>query len=74
MTKTIQQLKDEVACLERELALRRNVYPKWVANGKMTDEKADWEITQMAGALESVRKVLYCAEISEEIVLDQPFR
>lgn len=71
--KTIQQLTDELACLERELALRRNVYPKWVATGKMTQEKADYEIAQMAGAIETVQKVKWCAEVSEEMMLNQPF-
>ncbi len=26
---------------ERELAMRRNVYPKWVASGRMKQEEAD---------------------------------
>jgi hypothetical protein len=34
----------KLKCIERELALRRNVYPKWVAQGKMTQAAAEKEI------------------------------
>jgi hypothetical protein len=34
----------KLKCVERELALRRNVYPKWVAQGKMTQAAAEKEI------------------------------
>lgn len=46
---------DQIACLARELALRRNVYPKWVAKGKMRQEEADREIALMETALQSVK-------------------
>jgi hypothetical protein len=34
-------------CAERELRMRRNVYPRWIAEGKMTREKAEREIDRM---------------------------
>ena len=37
----------KLKCVERELALRRNVYPKWVAQGKMTQAAAQKEIQIM---------------------------
>ena len=40
-------LADEIACVEREIALRRHVYPRWVAAKRMTREKADREIALM---------------------------
>ena len=43
-TPTLDQM---IACLRREIALRKNVYPKWVANGRMTQVKADEEIAAM---------------------------
>lgn len=46
---------DQIACLARELALRRNIYPKWVAKGKMRQEEADREIALMETALQSVK-------------------
>lgn len=30
--------------MERELKFRRRVYPKWIADGRYTQEKADREI------------------------------
>lgn len=36
-----------VECAERELALRRNVYPKWVAARRMAQAKATEEIRRM---------------------------
>lgn len=39
--------KEKLACAARELAMRRNVYPKWVANGRMKQETADREIAVM---------------------------
>ena len=39
--------KEKLACAARELAMRRNVYPKWVASGRMKQEAADREIAVM---------------------------
>lgn len=38
---------EKLACAERELKMRERVYPRWVANGKMTQAKADAEIAIM---------------------------
>lgn len=35
-------------CAERELSQRRRVYARWVADGRMKQEKADREIALMA--------------------------
>lgn len=51
---TIRKLKD---CCAREAALRKNVYPKWVATGKMAQEKADEEIYLMQLAAASFNKI-----------------
>lgn len=43
-----------VSCAAREVAMRRNVYPRYVASGKIKQESADKEIammTQICGAL-----------------------
>ena len=52
---TIKKLKD---CCAREAALRVNVYPKWVAAGKMPQEKADEEIRLMKLAAACFNKIL----------------
>jgi len=44
-------LETMVACAARELALRRNVYPKWITKGRMKPEEAEKEIANMEGIL-----------------------
>lgn len=41
-------IDEQVACAKRELALRRNVYPKRVATGAMKQTEADKETARMA--------------------------
>lgn len=48
-------LEDQIKCVARELAMRRNVYPKWVSNGKMTQEKATWETEAMSAVVETLK-------------------
>ena len=47
-------VEELVACVDRELALRRKHYPRWVSSGKLTAAKAAREIELM----ETVRVVL----------------
>lgn len=47
-------LNDQIACLDREIALRQRVYPHLVATGKMTEVKAQYELV----AMEAVRETL----------------
>ena len=42
---------DKRACLERELRLRRRVYPRFVKAGRMTPEQAAREIALMQAIL-----------------------
>jgi hypothetical protein len=46
---------DQLACVVRELAMRRRVYPRWVESGKMTQAKADLEIRAMEAVAETLR-------------------
>lgn len=39
---------DKLECAERELKMRERVYPRWVADGKMSAGKAAHEIAAMA--------------------------
>lgn len=41
-------LSDMLGCARRELAMRRRVYPRQVALGKMKDEEAERETAIMA--------------------------
>lgn len=38
---------DKLACVKRELKLRREVYPRRIDAGKMSNDKAAWEIKVM---------------------------
>ncbi len=50
------QLADQIACVTREIAYRRRVYPRWVEAGRMTQAKADTQIRHMEAVLETVEK------------------
>lgn len=39
------------AALEREIKMRRRVYPRWVQDGRMSQAKADEEIAVMQAIL-----------------------
>lgn len=49
------QVTEQIACVEREIAMRKRVYPRWVADERMTQAKADHEIRAMEAVLETVR-------------------
>lgn len=48
-------LPQQIACVERELRMRRTAYPRWVAAGRMTAEKAAQETWQMQAVLDTLR-------------------
>jgi hypothetical protein len=45
-----------VACAEREVRFREYVYPRRVAAGRMTQEKAEKEIALMLAIVEELRR------------------
>lgn len=47
-------ITDQVACVKRELAKRRHVYPRLVAAGKMQQADADREISRMQAVLATI--------------------
>ncbi len=46
---------DKFECALREATLRGRVYPRWVAAGKITKEKADCELAVMQDIAEDYR-------------------
>lgn len=46
-----------VKCAARELAMRRNVYPKWVQSGRMKAEAADHEISCMQAIVDTLNAI-----------------
>lgn len=49
-------LDDMIKCIEREIGMRMRVYPRWVEQHKMTQEKALTEINKMQAILEQLKK------------------
>lgn len=50
-------LEQQIKCVRRELALRQNVYPKWVATGKKKKDDADHEIAAMQAVHDTLMAV-----------------
>lgn len=48
-------LPDQLACVEREIVMRKRVYPNWVAAGKMSPAKADAELAAMRAVATTLR-------------------
>ena len=51
-------LQEQIACVEREIRMRKQVYPRRVAIGKMRQELAEDEIAAMEAVLDTLRAVL----------------
>ena len=49
-------LDEQYLEVQREIAIRKRVYPGWVENGRLTDEKATRQLGCMEAVLETVRK------------------
>lgn len=48
-------LTDQIACVEREIAMREKVYPRRVAANRMTQQTADLQLRQMDAVLATLR-------------------
>lgn len=46
---------EKLGCIERELRMRRSVYPKWVQAGRLTQERANEELRIMQAIAEDYR-------------------
>lgn len=55
-------LEDKRKCVERELAMRRQVYPRWVDNKKISAGKAAHEIAVMEKIVEDYMRGEIMAE------------
>ena len=69
----MKPLADQLECAQRELGLRQRTYPKWVAQGRITEAKAQHEIECMSSIVESIKKLKMLEEVSQEMQESQPF-
>ena len=44
----------QIACVQRELHMRRSCYPRWVEEGRMTQAEATAQLGAMEGVLETL--------------------
>lgn len=58
MSDRIQELEAQFREAGREVAMRRKLYPKWVAKGTLDSAQADRQIALMEGIKETVRQAL----------------
>ena len=54
---TTISLDQQIASVKREIAMRKNAYPRFISNGKMRQGEADHEIAAMTAALHSLMKI-----------------
>lgn len=47
-------IEDQIACVEREIRMRENTYPRWVAQNKLTQKTATLELDRMRAVLASL--------------------
>lgn len=52
-------LPEQIACIEREVSMRRRVYQRRVADRAMSKDKADREIAAMQAVLATLRQLAY---------------
>lgn len=62
----IVSLSDQLQSVRREVAMRKRVYPRWIASGKMTPELAAREIA----AMQAVEHTIAELAKGEELVLE----
>jgi hypothetical protein len=48
-------IDDMIKCVEREISMRKRVYPNWVEKKRMSQEKADLEIRTMTAVLDQLK-------------------
>lgn len=64
MTERIFTARELADCAERELRLRRRVYPKWVESKKMSPKFAEDEIAKM----EAIANILHEQDKGERLI------
>lgn len=50
-------IDEQIACVEREIRMREQVYPRWVQAKKLTQATSDKQIAGMKAVLETLQQV-----------------
>lgn len=48
-------LAEQIKCVQREIALRERVYPRWVKQSKMKQISSDYELAAMRAVLSTLK-------------------
>ena len=51
-------ISDQIKGVRREIDYRKRLYPKWVADGRMTQKEADYQIELMEYVVNTLQAVL----------------
>lgn len=51
-------IEEKLACVEREIKMRNRVYPRWIQEGRMAEEKAKFEIACMESVAADYRAII----------------
>lgn len=62
---SIEQMRSE---LQRELGMRRVVYPRWVRQGKKSSEQAATQIERMEAVLEALEELALARHVTEAVL------
>lgn len=50
-------IEKQIQCVARELAMRRRLYPRWVAQQRMKETEAQREIERMEAVLHTLQEL-----------------
>ncbi len=62
-------LPAQLAAVEREVRMRENVYPRWVAAGRMTQSRADAELAAMRAVRDTLQSLAPAQPRQADLVL-----
>jgi hypothetical protein len=60
--------KDKLRCVQRELAMRKRCYPRWVDENKMSEGKKELELTVMEAIVHDYVAALAAEEAKERLI------
>lgn len=55
MAKNKFTLKQQINCIQREIALREKLYPDWVKQNKLKAETAEYELSCLRAVIETLK-------------------
>jgi hypothetical protein len=57
----------KIKCVKREIEFGKKLYPRWIKNNNMTQEKADHEIGCMASVLDTLESLKRLEDARQEL-------